>query len=1138
MSILKKNFRRIFMLTGILIFALSITSFAAVESEDVATIGEEGYATLVEAISAIETSGEIKIIKDMELEGSVTIPKGKEITLDLNGKVISGIDTQTKRNFELISNKGTLTIEDSVGTGKITISAITDRGYGNYSAPIANVQGTLIINGGIIEHKGGTTMAYAIDSLTNGGNGNATVIINDGKLSSTYIGIRQFANSDSCENKLTINSGDISSSNGIGSVFLQSPSTKKNIGTLDINGGLFSVIYIYGEVGGDTTALRVNIAEDIEAEIDYDCIEARIGEVYYETLAKAIAAANTCDEIILVKDATVKDSTIIINNGNEYTIDLNGNEITSSMNSEIFKIANGKLTIKDTASEKGKVSAINDVFFVSGDTTAAGELIISEGVVVESEKSNCVYIKGEGATLRTAGDLTTRATRYCAIQGNGNPGSGGIKIYITGGKVINEKNIAIYFPNTSLLEITGGQIKGTTAIYQKAGTLNISGDAILEANGVKADYVNNGNGANSTGEAVVVDFCNYPGGEPSINVTGGYFKSANNRDIGSYATTEGEEIVGFISGGYFSSDPTEYLVEGKIAVTSDNPDYKYMVADKVVDVETAVESAAPSVEVPDGLVINDEKFEADTSVMESVASSHANDEKVVGTAENAATALETAGIIDSGDTTTEITVVVQPYIDIVVESGDVENKVLTLDISAKYNVIATTASGETKIETSGDNKNAVVLKEEQTLTVTEPIEITIALPTGFATSSDTLYVHHTKGNKTYVYEANISADGTTLTFLNPHGFSKFEVKPENGIATNETTGNTYLTLEEAIAEVNDGDVIMLLSGDTEIIQITRDYDFSFILKDAQKFSGDITVGANATITKTASGDTEVIYAYDYTAPTSRPSTGGGSSTTEYRITVTQTTGGKISPSTTNVEEGEDITFEIKVDEGYKIKDVIVDAKSVGAVSTYTFENVDKKHAITAIYEKVQEWVNPYEDVKENDWYYNAVKLVSQKGLFNGMKEDEFGAEITMTRGMLVTVLYRLEGQPATNKSIPFADVDMSMYYANAISWAKQNNIVNGVDENNFMPNAEITREQLVTILYRYAKVKGMDISVGEDTNILSYDDAFEVSEYAIEAFQWACGSGIIEGRTESTLAPKGNAKRCEVATMILRFCEK
>jgi len=271
--------------------------------------------------------------------------------------------------------------------------------------------------------------------------------------------------------------------------------------------------------------------------------------------------------------------------------------------------------------------------------------------------------------------------------------------------------------------------------------------------------------------------------------------------------------------------------------------------------------------------------------------------------------------------------------------------------------------------------------------------------------------------------------------------------------------------------------------------------------------------------------------------------GGGSTTTKYEIKVTQNDGGTISPETLKVEKGENQTFEIKANEGYEIEDVLVDNVSVGKVSSYTFEKVKEKHTIEATFKLVEEvteetWKNPFVDVAKDDWYYESVKYANENKLFNGVSNTEFGANIPMTRGMLVTVLYRLEGEPATNRSIPFADVDMSMYYANAVIWAKQHGIVNGVDATNFVPNGEITREQLVTILYRYAQYKGKDVSVGENTNILSYDDFNELSEYAIPAMQWACGSGIITGRTTSTIAPKGTATRAEVATMLMRYTKE
>ena len=156
---------------------------------------------------------------------------------------------------------------------------------------------------------------------------------------------------------------------------------------------------------------------------------------------------------------------------------------------------------------------------------------------------------------------------------------------------------------------------------------------------------------------------------------------------------------------------------------------------------------------------------------------------------------------------------------------------------------------------------------------------------------------------------------------------------------------------------------------------------------------------------------------------------------------------------------------------------------------------------------------------------------------NGVSDDIFAPNDTLTRAMLVTVLYRHAGEPATNRSIPFADVDIGAYYASAVSWAKQNGIISGINENEFAPNDNITREQIATIIYRYAKYKGFDVSDGENTNILSYDDVNNISEYAISSMQYACGSGLMLGKTNSTLNPKDNATRAEIAAILQRFIE-
>ena len=139
--------------------------------------------------------------------------------------------------------------------------------------------------------------------------------------------------------------------------------------------------------------------------------------------------------------------------------------------------------------------------------------------------------------------------------------------------------------------------------------------------------------------------------------------------------------------------------------------------------------------------------------------------------------------------------------------------------------------------------------------------------------------------------------------------------------------------------------------------------------------------------------------------------------------------------------------------------------------------------------------------------------------------------------MFVTVLYRAEGEPEVNTGMPFDDVVADSYYANAVIWAEQNEIVKGISETEFAPDMNITREQIAAIMFRNAKYKGYDVTVGENTNILSYTDFEEISEYAIEAMQYAVGSGLMKGKTETTLNPKDNATRAEIAAILQRFIE-
>jgi len=177
------------------------------------------------------------------------------------------------------------------------------------------------------------------------------------------------------------------------------------------------------------------------------------------------------------------------------------------------------------------------------------------------------------------------------------------------------------------------------------------------------------------------------------------------------------------------------------------------------------------------------------------------------------------------------------------------------------------------------------------------------------------------------------------------------------------------------------------------------------------------------------------------------------------------------------------------------------------------------------------------DVPATAWYHEAVEYAVLNGLMNGISDTEFGPSNTLNRAMVVTVLWRLEGEPVANYAMSFTDVPAGQWYTEAIRWAASQGIVNGMDAKTYAPLNAVTREQLVTILYRYAQKKGYDVSVGEDTNILSYVDAFDIAEYAIPAMQWACGAGVINGNDDGSLNPKGNTKRSEFAKVIMNFCE-
>ena len=181
---------------------------------------------------------------------------------------------------------------------------------------------------------------------------------------------------------------------------------------------------------------------------------------------------------------------------------------------------------------------------------------------------------------------------------------------------------------------------------------------------------------------------------------------------------------------------------------------------------------------------------------------------------------------------------------------------------------------------------------------------------------------------------------------------------------------------------------------------------------------------------------------------------------------------------------------------------------------------------------------PFTDVPEDAWYADAAAYVYRHGLMNGVSSTVFAPDTTTSRAMIATILWRMAGSPVVNYAMDYTDVAQGQWCSEAIRWATSEGIVTGYGDGLFGTNDPITRQQFAAMLWRYAQAQGYDVSIGEDTNILSYTDAFDVAEYAIPAIQWAVGAGIVNGTSADTLTPQGRATRAQAAVMLMRFCQR
>lgn len=1090
-------------LAVMMVLTMAPVAFAADTSVD-------SYDSLVEAINSASDGDTITLNGDIDVQRTLVVTK--KLTLDLAGhklyntKDLWDAPTEKDNNWSLISvrENGDLTI-----TGNGTLDAKKDDCYAvdvqDETAKATLENGTFV---------GNITTVYVFEG---------TLVVKDGSYS-----IKQL-NSNGVQNQygLTINCYDQNYKNGTAKVL--------------ITGGTFAHFNpVDNAAEGTGTNFATSGYETVEgtdglytAQVKSDNAAA-IDDVQYATLADAVAAANNGDTVTLLKN-TVED--VVIPAGKTITLDLNGKKLTNKTGHTITVEQGATLTINGEGT-------VDNVTHQKTTIYNKGTVTLNGGTYDRSKEdgikdSNTYYTLLNHGTMTVANVTVNNKGGYSSLFENGyfnqkpetkngiaNPiltiksgnftgGINTVKNDDDATMIIDDGTFANYaqaaFQNHNIATINGGTFDGST-VY-----------AILNCG------VCTGNDAEHDKHQLIIN-----DGKFSGKIRKGNDENGVHYDFGSIA----------IKGGYFTVDPTTYCAEGKTGVASGDKKYPFTVGDIVNNVKVVPSGSTVSTGDMDGksdVVKNAMETARDAidtrnttieglAAVGSIEATEIDSDEVEYETEQ----LKKQGVSVEGKT---VTFYIRPYMGITVMDATVENNVIT---SVTYNIvpqiqkIVSTATSVQDIRFNGDNKNAIRMNC-QVPEVTTPITLSLPLPTGFATEN--LKVKHEKNGKLVGYhDTTYNTADNTITFTNDKGFSTFTVLSDARSTTIQFTDkdNHNIGSAKSYGPSNVNDALPTTAAESGYV--FNGWKFEGI-------DGVYTTLTDELLTKLAAKSGTVSATPDFSKRSSGSSGGSSSGKTTYKVTTSAVNNGGVNASPSSAEKGATITITLSPDKGYKLDKLTVTDGSGKTVSTvkksdtvYTFTMPASAVKVGVSYVKATETPSEtkFNDVSANDWFASAVDYVTGKGMMNGTADNTFSPKANTTRGMVVTVLYRLENQPSTSAA-SFTDVASGAYYANAVAWANANGIVSGYGSGKFGPNDKVTREQLAAILYRYAQYKKYDVSGAKSLD--GYTDAQSVSSYAVPALQWANAVGVVTGKSGNKLDPKGNATRAEVAAMLMRFCE-
>ena len=812
------------------------------------------------------------------------------------------------------------------------------------------------------------------------------------------------------------------------------------------------ILYVYDDQDGIIQTNQPVVKGDSSIEKFF---VAKVGDTYYKTLADAVAAAKNDETVTLLKNA---ETTVELSFTNKaITLDLNGKTVSGTFTDNFSVIEAGEdasLTVQDTSvAGTGKIAS-NKYGISARD---GGALIVKSGTI-ESE--------------------------YAPLSGNNTAGD--MNFTVNGGTLTAKHGPAIYMPGQVNLSITDGVLNG--GISLRMGQVSISGGTINAAtDGLDspAEYYH------YSGNAWLPDALYVFGGTYNsenttygnslhLNITGGTFNCANGQgsavaiydlgkveqvmeitisdeaklgtnstarnaydklslsDIGvtnpkpGFGTHSGQ-VSTTITGGLFSSDPSAYVPDTHHVEDSSNGSYPFAVKEGVKSDATIIVTAATNAAVSETIESGDkDKIEAvkDKANVEGMAAAIRDDKKAAIAKAADVTDEQLAG---KNMIETEITVKVEA------KAADLANGKLTFEASPVATVKVNGAATGTTVPVTNDMLNG------------QPITVKLPLPEGFTPKQ----IKH------------ISSDGSVEYFLKTakRGAKLFTVDSDNCAVFTITKFSTF------------------------------------------ELSGTVT----------------------YVEPSYYS---GSSSDPTYSVTVDKTENGSVTVSPKSASKGSTVTITVKPDSGYVLETLTVTDKNGNELTLkdkgdgkYTFTMPAGKVEVKATFMEDNSMLNFFYDVPNGAYFYEAVKWAVDKGITNGLSDTMFGPYESCTRAQIVTFLWRAAGSPEPKTVSSFTDVPASAYYAKAVAWAVENGITNGMTETTFAPDATCTRGQSVTFLYR--ALKGTASGSTNFTDVKS--DAF----YA-DAISWAVANNVTNGTSNTTFSPNADCTRAEIVTFLYR----